>query len=147
MKQLLLTIIILFSLQFVSGQTLVNEYLYLILDCTENSEHVQAIKICDKLVTYKPDCFYAYYLRGLNHYLVEDYKDAIQDFDTSVKLNPDFSDAYIQRAKAKSKSKNFMGAMADYNRARNDKFYETVSSLAGDIVWSLFAGKKEKKVK
>ncbi|MEZ5197176.1 MAG: tetratricopeptide repeat protein [Bacteroidales bacterium] len=147
MKRYFLIIILFFSLHFAPAQALENEYANLIINCTQNSEYEQAIRICDKLITYKPESYYGYYLRGLNNYLLEDYDDAITDFDMALKLNPDFTDAYIKRAKAKSKSNNLIGAIADYNRARNDKFYETVTSFAGDVLWSVFSGKRDKKGK
>lgn len=143
MKRILLSLIFFTSLCFVSGQNLVQEYVILIDNGMKKSDYDQSLKICNKLINYQPAFYYAYYLRGLNYYLMEDYEMALDDFDQSIKLNSDFSDAYIQRAKTKSKLNNLLGAMADYNRVRNEKFYESVSSLAGDVLWSVFSGRKK----
>jgi tetratricopeptide (TPR) repeat protein len=80
-----------------------------------------------------------YYLRGINKFLMNDYEGAISDFDSLLILNPNHSDGYLYRAKSKKAVKDYWGAMKDYNKAKDQNFSQTVTSLAGDVVKSLFS--------
>lgn len=118
-----------------------NDYLNIAIEFTETGKYDAAIKLCDKLEKLDPGNTDIFYLRGVNYYLLKNYEAAINDFNTVLKLSPDHSDAYLYRAKAKKANNNLMGAMRDYNKAKDGNFSQTVTSLAGDLIKSIFTGK------
>jgi tetratricopeptide (TPR) repeat protein len=139
MKQGLVLIYFICLFTQVFSQAREAEFLNIAIDFTEERKHIEAIKVCDKLTILMPDNEDVYYLRGINKYMLNDYKGAITDFDSLLMLNPNHSDAYLYRAKSKKAMKNYWGAMKDYNKAKNQNFSQTVTSLAGDIVKSVFS--------
>ena len=124
----------------VSGQALASEYWSLAIKYTESGKNLEAIKVCDKLLALDSTNADIYYLRGVNKYLLNEYDDAIADFDKAIELNPNHTDAYLKRARAKKETKNYLGALRDYNHAKNENFSQTVTSLAGDLIRSVFSG-------
>ena len=63
----------------------------------------------------------------LNCYL-KNYKNAIQNFDEALKINPKFASAYLQRAFAKGKLNLHKASISDYRKSllldsKNDKSY------------------------
>lgn len=124
------------------GQGEVSDYLVVVIEFTENQQHLEAVKFCDKLTKKFPDNPDVFFLRGVNQYLLNEYDTAIEDFDTTLMLKSDYPDALLYRAKARKASKDYFGAMKDYNKAKDQNFSQTVTSLAGDVIRSLFTGKK-----
>ena len=50
--------------------------------------------------------------------LVEaDYNEKLKYYDKAIKLNPDYTDAYINRGLVKNELQDFDGSIADYNKA------------------------------
>jgi tetratricopeptide (TPR) repeat protein len=123
----------------VFGQAREAEFLRIAVNYTEDNKYPEAIKVCDKLVKLMPENEDVYYLRGINKFLMNDYEGAISDFDSLLILNPNHSDGYLYRAKSKKAVKDYWGAMKDYNKAKDQNFSQTVTSLAGDVVKSLFS--------
>ncbi|MCF8404908.1 MAG: tetratricopeptide repeat protein [Bacteroidales bacterium] len=121
-----------------TAQTNVSDYLSVAIRFTETGQYEAAIKVLNKLEQMdnkNPDVFY---LRGINFYLIKDYSTAIKDFDKVLELDPQHADVYLYRAKAKKANNNLMGALSDYNKARNGNFSQTITSLAGDVIKSIF---------
>jgi tetratricopeptide (TPR) repeat protein len=54
---------------------------------------------------------------GLEKYNAKDYHGAIADYDTAIRLNPDFAMAYSGRGNAKKDLGDRKGALADYDTA------------------------------
>lgn len=123
------------------GQAELPNYLSVVVNFTENEQHYEAVKFCNKLEKSYPDNPDIYYLRGINQYLLKEYNLAIEDFDKTLLLKDDYPDALLFRAKARKASKDYFGAMRDYNKAKDQNFSQTISSLAGDLVRSVFSGK------
>lgn len=59
--------------------------------------------------------FAAYFNRGMINKFFSNFENAISDFDQSVKINPNFLDAYQNRAVLKSQMKN-KEALNDFNK-------------------------------
>lgn len=116
-------------------------YLKVVIEFTEKNQNLEAVKLCDELVILYPENPDVYFLRGINKYLLKEYDDAIRDLDRTLNLNPDYPDAHIYRAKAKKANKEYLGALRDYSIAKDKNFSQTLSSLAGDAIRSIFAGK------
>ncbi len=58
-----------------------------------------------------------YFLRGYAKYELGLYHEAISDYDTAIRLEPDYADAYNNRAFAKAALKEYFAAIADYDTA------------------------------
>ena len=58
--------------------------------------------------------FEYYFYLGL---VAEDYKEKLKFYDKSIKANPDFSDAYINRGLVKNELRDYEGSIEDYNKA------------------------------
>ncbi len=139
MKQGLILVFFIYMSVSAFGQARETEFLRIAVDFTEDSKHPEAIKVCDKLTRLMPENEDVFYLRGINKYMMKDYDGAISDFDSVLIINPNYSDAYLYRAKSKKALKNYWGAMKDYNKAKNQNFSQTVTSLTGDVVKSVFS--------
>ena len=138
-----LIFILLLNSAIAGGQAEIRDYLQVIVEFTENNQNLEAIKLCNKLEKSYPENPDVYYLRGINRYLLKDYEEAVKDFDKTLNLNPEYSDAYLYRAKARKAGKDYFGAFKDYNKAKDENFTNTVTSLAGDVIRSIFSGKNE----
>ncbi len=72
-----------------------------------------------------------FYKTGEDFMVVENYKDAIDQFTRAIELEPDYDKAYLGRADAYERSGMLEEAVADYDRASTflekseDVFYET----------------------
>lgn len=138
----LVFVLLIRSLAFSSSADL-DDYIKVIAGFTENKQNLEAVKLCDRLISSNPEAPDLYFLRGINRYFLEDYEGAVQDFDKTLELDPNYPDVYLYRAKAKKAGKNYFGAMRDYSKAKDRNFSQTVTSLAGDMFRSLFSERKD----
>jgi len=68
-----------------------------------------------------------HYWRGMVYLELNDYDKAIIDFSELIKINPESSDGYFNRAYAKDKLKDYSGALSDYNKTIELSPKETIS--------------------
>lgn len=61
---------------------------------------------------------YGYHIRGIANAALDDYGSAIEDFDKTVSLKPDFARAYYNRALVKVSLGKRGAAKADFNKAK-----------------------------
>ena len=141
--KLLLLIPLLIWVTAVFGQAGLQDYLQVAAEFTESNRNLEAIKLCDKLITNYPENPDVFFLRGINRYVMKECEEAVKDFTRVLELNPNYPDAYLYRAKARKDCKDYFGAMRDYNKAKDRNFSQTVTSLAGDVIKSLFSNKDE----
>lgn len=138
---LTIILVMLFNGLVANEQAELQDYLKVVIEFTEKNQNLEAVKLCDKLVILYPGTPDVYFLRGINKYLLKEYEDAIRDFDRTLTLNPDYPDAHLYRAKAKKANKDYLGALRDYSVAKDKNFTQTLSSLTGDAIRSIFVGK------
>ncbi len=137
--RILLTILLTQALS-IFGQPGLEDYLKVAAGFTENRQHLEAISVCDKLIGAFPENPDVYFLRGINRYMQADFEGAVDDFDKTLELFPDYPEAYLYRAKARKANKDYMGAIRDYRKAKDYNFTQTVASLTGEMVKSIFTG-------
>jgi len=143
MRIALLVLLTILTVCNLAGQSEIEDYLSDAIAFTESKRNIEAIQMCDQLADLlrgNPDI---YFLRGVNKYLIKDYAGAIDDFDSTLEISPDHTEALLFRARAKKENRDYTGAIRDYNHARTKNFYETISSLATDFMTSLFRGKNQ----
>nr|CAG4712171.1 unnamed protein product [Naegleria fowleri] len=77
-----------------------------------------SVEDASRLIELTPDSFASYYVRGLYYSSRNEKENALQDFNMVLKLNPDYSDGYIQRAKLYyTQFKDNVKAIQDFERA------------------------------
>lgn len=135
-----LVILLLFIPFVLQAKGNITAYLQLALEFTANNQTIEAIKLCDKILSIDPKQEDALFIRGINKYIRGDYSASILDFDLLIELNENYPDAYLYRAKAKKANKEYWSAFKDYNRAKNENFSKTLSTLAGEAVKSMVSG-------
>ena len=100
--------ILLLNCLIAGNQAELSDYLQVVVEFTENNQNLEAIKLCDRLVKTYPENPDVYYLRGINRYLMKEYEEAVKDFDKTLSLNPEYSDAYLFRAKARKANNDYL---------------------------------------
>lgn len=66
----------------------------------------------------KPELnFWEYFFRANRKYIEGDFSGAIEDYSEVIKLNPNYTDAYINRAICYAEQKKHKQAILDYNKA------------------------------
>ena len=136
-------IVLLIRVYSVSGQAGLQDYLQVAAEFTETNKNLEALKLCDKLIAVYPENPDVFFLRGIIRYIMKECEEAVKDFNRVLELDPNYPDAHLYRAKARKDCKDYFGAMRDYNKAKDKNFSQTVTSLAGDMIKSLFSGKDE----
>lgn len=76
-----------------------------------------AIADCDSAIKLDAEHPYGYHTRGVAKAILDDYSGALEDFDKTINLKPDFARAYYNRALAKEKLGKG-SAKADFKKAR-----------------------------
>lgn len=141
--KVLLLFVLLIRVYSVSGQAGLQDYLQMAAQFTENNQNLEAIKLCDKLIAVYPESPDVFFLRGINRYVMKECEEAVNDFTRVLELDQNYPDAHLYRAKARKDCKDYFGAMRDYNKAKDKNFSQTVTSLAGDMIKSLFSSKDD----
>ena len=58
-----------------------------------------------------------YFDKGKSYFDLEQYYNAVSDFDKAIELDPEFRDAYFQRGYCKDELEDYYGAISDYSKA------------------------------
>ncbi len=77
----------------------------------------EAIELISKAISLYPEYVRAYNLRGLSKKRLKDFSGAMDDYDTSIKLDKTNFTGYLYRAYLKDDLKDYHGALADYDTA------------------------------
>lgn len=81
------------------------------------ANYAESIKKFNIVITYKPDLFEPYFLRGIAKLYLGDYKGAEADLSTAVTIHPLYSHAYHYRAIARAQMYNYTNALHDFHKA------------------------------
>jgi tetratricopeptide (TPR) repeat protein len=112
----------------------------------KNDDPEASITLCNRILEMDSTFTSAYFLRGYNYYLLNDYEAAINDFSSAIRFNPEYLDAFYYRGKSKQASGDFVGALRDLNRSRELNPVQTTFLLARGLFSSIFrsSGSKER---
>ena len=84
----------------------------------QRGQRAEAIAVYDQLINFHPDyCPQAYYNRGNSKCYLGDLSGALDDYETAIKLNPNYSMVYMGRAFAKAYRGQDEEAIADNTKA------------------------------
>ena len=75
----------------------------------------ESFNLTHESVMMSPDNYYMVSSLGVDYYINNYFEESIERFSTAIKLNPYFYDAYINRATAYRKIKNYREALEDAN--------------------------------
>ena len=78
-----------------------------------NHKRIFAIAELDETLRLDPTLSLAMNARGYAYYLMKDYARALVDFDAAIRLNPNYANAYQNRAAARKRSGNIQGSTED----------------------------------
>jgi len=70
-----------------------------------------------KVIDVYHDSYYAFTARGNTKAKLKDYKDAIEDYNKAISLDPKYAEVYSDRGRAYNNLKNFDAALLDYSKA------------------------------
>jgi len=60
------------------------EYLKTAIQLNEQNQYEASLELCDRALQLEPTLSSAWFLRGYNHYRLEKYREAINDFSVAV---------------------------------------------------------------
>jgi tetratricopeptide (TPR) repeat protein len=94
------------------------EYLKTAIELNNQNQYDASLELCDRALNLAPEFSSAWFLRGYNHYCMEKYEKAIDDFSIALHYDGDYADAYYYRGKARQASGSYYNALLDLNKAR-----------------------------
>ena len=149
MKQGLFFLCMIIGFQFLMAQETAIENLKVAIELNQKNEYESSLLFCNRALELKPELSDAWFMRGYNNYLLENYKDAIIDFTVAINFHNEYAEAYFYRGKAKQEDGNVMGALKDLNEAHKLDSSKSSFLLVKSIFSSIFGGsgkqKKEEK--
>lgn len=77
------------------SQNILREYYLIIKDKIQKMQFTSAKNSIDKMLCTFPNDEHGYYYKGLCEFVFEDYKNAIKNYSTAIKLNPAYAKAYF----------------------------------------------------
>ncbi len=148
MKQIITLILFLLFIYPVFAQNKAMEYLNTAIEYNQQNEYLSSLQYCNSALDQNPEMSNAWFLRGVNNFKLNNYKDAIVDFSVTLNFQPEYAEAWFYRGKAKQANGNLVEALADYNKARELNPGKSTVLVIKGIISSIFGGSgKNKKVK
>ena len=83
----------------------------------KQENYAAALKILNQLTVHEPENADNFANRGLMHYNLKHYDQALADYDHAIALNPELDRAYSNRANLHATQQNWADAIADYDTA------------------------------
>lgn len=77
-----------------SDKKLIEEYYYLIKEKIVKGQYLSAVSSAEKFASVFPDCELSYYLKGICHFMLQEYEISIECYKKVLELNPTFARAY-----------------------------------------------------
>jgi tetratricopeptide (TPR) repeat protein len=115
-----------------SAQDKATEYLKAAIELNQQNQYDASVELCNHALHLEPTMSSAWFLRGYNHYRLEKYQEAIDDFSVALHYQKNYSDAYYYRGRAHQANGSYYQALLDLNKARKlDPGRATVLMLRG----------------
>lgn len=118
MKKFYLSILLLvFFSQSIFAQYDKDVFMWRGRQALSDGKYATAIENFNVLTRLDDSDYWSFFFRGIAKYNLGDIRGAQQDFETSVNLNPVFTNGYHYRAITQSRLGNYEEAFADFNKA------------------------------
>ncbi len=78
---------------------------------------------------------FPFYQIGQQQSMTDNYKEAIEHYDTAIQLDPELSDAYSGRGHALLKQEKYVEAGKDFAKAYEQDPYNSLARSTGDRAW------------
>ncbi len=141
MKQILFFLfVIAFATNISVAQESAVELIRTAVELNKHDDFATSSLLCDKAIKINPEMTGAYFLRGYNNFLLEKYKEAIQDFTLTLIRDPNYFEAIYYRAKARQAKGDYIGAIQDFNSARGLSSSKTTFFMIKGMFASVFGG-------
>ena len=85
----------------------------------QDDKFADAIPLLTQAVTLNPYLATAFNARGYAHFRLKQFKEALSDFDSAIKLNPAYANAYTNRSSVRRAVGDKAGADADQAKVRD----------------------------
>ncbi len=106
-----------------------------------NNNYVEAIVGSSEMIAGGLVSADLFFIRGYSYFQLGRFEDALLDLTNTIKINENYVQAYIYRAKTKQQLGSYISAMADYSEARKRDPYKTTAEVVKSFVVSLFSKK------
>lgn len=143
MRQLVLLFIFFGILSGLAAQNNAEESMNLAIEFNKKKDYKTSATYCISALKFDINHTNAHFLLGYNRYLQGNFKEAIIEFNETIRLNPNHIDAYYYRAKSKQALKDLLGAMSDFNRARELNPGQTIFFMVRGWLGSLFTSSSD----
>ena len=144
MKYLLFLFLMIISILKISAQDAAIESIRAAIELNKQNDYETSILLCDKAISLNAEIPVAFFLRGYNNYLLKNYKEAISDFTQTILKDPTHFEAIYYRAKSKQADGNYIGAIKDFNAARELSPSQTTLFMVKGMFSSIFGGTSKK---
>lgn len=110
------------------------DYIRAAIEATNKKQYAKAVELCNVAIALNSTGSAAYFHRGYNKIMLNEYKAAIVDLTVCLDLDPDNLSAYLYRGYSNQKAGNSLAATRDYNSARRIDVIETFVFLVGKVM-------------
>jgi tetratricopeptide (TPR) repeat protein len=95
---------------------MVKRYDHIVYELRKNKQYRKCLPYLNRMIELKESAN-VYISRGIVHFMLKDYENAINDYDRAIKLDSNYVTAYIYRGNAYRSLKEYEPAIEDYSFA------------------------------
>lgn len=117
MKKITASSFLLFLVVALNAQVNISHFMHTGRYELSQANYAESIKRFTIVITYKPDLFEPYFLRGIAKLYLGDFQGADRDLSTAVTIHPLYSHAYHYRAISRAQMYNYTNALHDFHKA------------------------------
>jgi len=144
MKIIFFLFLMIFTVEIAIAQDAAIESIRAAIELNKQKDYETSILLCNNAITVNPELTVTYFLRGYNNYLLQNYKEAISDFTKTISKEPDHFEAIYYRAKCRQANGDYLGALSDFNAARELSPSQTTLFMVKGMFSSIFGGTSKK---
>ena len=144
MRYLFFLFLMICTVEMAIAQDAAIESIRAAIELNKQKDYETSILLCNNAITLNPELAVTYFLRGYNNYLLKNYKEAISDFTKTISKEPDHFEAIYYRAKCRQANGDYIGALKDFNAARELSPSQTTLFMVKGMFSSIFGGTSKK---